>query len=218
MSMTKTIFAVAITAMLTAAPALRAQEHGDAGHADTPHAEAAHADSHEGGHAEHKAELLHWDIGEALWSISVFLILLVILRVAAWKPILAGLNHREKFISDSLATAKHEREAAERMMVEYKAKVEKAHQEATAIVEEGRRDADETRKRIHAEAKTEAEAIVARAKKDIELARDAAVKSLHDQSIALATTAAGKLIRRELTPSDQQALLNESLAELGKMN
>ncbi|MBX3394849.1 MAG: F0F1 ATP synthase subunit B [Phycisphaerae bacterium] len=172
----------------------------------------------EAGHGEHKAELLHWDIGSALWSIAVFVILLVILRVAAWKPILAGLNQRENFIRDSLSQAKHEREAAERMMAEYKAKIEESHQEATAIVEEGRRDAEELRKRIQGEAKSEAEAIVARAKKDIELARDEAIKSMHDQSVMLATAVAGKLIKRELSAADHQALLNESLAELSKMN
>ncbi|MBK8270829.1 MAG: ATP synthase F0 subunit B [Planctomycetes bacterium] len=103
-------------------------------------------------------------------------------------------------------------------MADYKTKIEKAHQEATAIVEEGRRDAEEVRKRTHGDAKAEAEAIVARAKKDIELARDDAVKKLHDHSIQLATTVAGKLIRRELTATDHQSLLNESLSELSKMN
>ncbi len=170
------------------------------------------------GGGEHKAELLHWDFGAALWSIAVFVILLVILRVAAWKPILEGLTQREHFIRDSLAHAKKEREDAERMMVEYKARIEKAHQEATAIVEEGRRDGEETRKRIHGEAKAEAEAIVARAKRDIELARDDAVKRLHDESIQLAVMAAGKLIGREMSASDHQKLLNESLSELGRLN
>lgn len=172
----------------------------------------------EAGHGEHKTELLHWDVGSALWSIAVFVILLVILRVAAWKPILSGLNQRENFIRDSLAQAKHEREAAEKMMADYKARIEKSHQEATSIVEEGRRDAEELRKRIQGEARSEAEAIIVRAKKDIELARDEAIKSLHDQSVMLATTVAGKLIKRELSAADHQALLNESLAELSKMN
>lgn len=171
-----------------------------------------------GGHGEHKAELLHWDVGAALWSIAVFVILLLILRVAAWKPILNALNNREKFITDSLAEAKHEREEAQKLLAQYSAKIDKAKLDASAIVEEGRRDAEETRRRILADAQHEAEAVMARAKKDIELARDDALKRLHDQSILLATAVAGKLIRRELTTQDHQGLLDESLAELQRMN
>jgi len=180
-----------------------------------------HAQSADAGHdaqGGHKAELLHWDIGAALWSIAVFVILLLILRFAAWKPILAGLTQREQFITNSIAQARNEREAAAKLLADYQAKLQSAHQEAGAIMDEGRRDAEETRKRMAGEAKAEADAIVARAKKDIELARDEAVKTLHDQTIQLATTVAGKLIRRELTPGDQQALLNESLSELSRMN
>ncbi|MBK8270830.1 MAG: hypothetical protein IPK83_21990 [Planctomycetes bacterium] len=76
-----------------------------------PGGDAAHAAE---GHGDHKAELLHWDASAALWSMAVFVILLVILRVAAWKPILPGLKQRENFIRDSLAKAQHESEAAER--------------------------------------------------------------------------------------------------------
>ncbi len=165
-----------------------------------------------------ESNIFKGDLGNAIWTLLIFFLVLVVLGKFAWGPILKGLQTREQFITDSLSKAKHEREAAEKMMADYKAKIDKAHQEATAIVEEGRRDAEETRKRIHGEAKAEAEAIVTRARKDIELARDDAVKQIHDQSILLATTVAGKLIRRELTSSDQQALLSESLAEIGKMN
>ncbi|MCG8406488.1 MAG: F0F1 ATP synthase subunit B [Phycisphaerales bacterium] len=171
-----------------------------------------------GAHGADKPTLLHWDFGAALWSIIVFVILLIILRIAAWKPILKGLNEREAFTRDSLAQAKKDREEAEARMKEYTLKLDQAREEATAIVEEGRRDAEEVRKRVHAEARSEADAMVARAKKEIEIARDDAVKRLHDQTIMLATSVAGKMIRREINTADHQALLDESLSELERLN
>ncbi len=165
-------------------------------------------------HDGHKVELLHWDVGAALWSIGVFVILLIILRIAAWKPILSGLNNREEYIRKTLADARHEREESQKLLAQYTTRIEQAKHDATAIVEEGRRDAEETRRRILADAQHEAEATIARAKKDIELARDDAMKRLHDQSIMLATAVAQKLIHRELSVQDHRALLDESLEQL----
>lgn len=185
-------------------------------HGDTAHAAPAKGDAHEGGEHGPKPALLDWDIGSAVWSIIVFVILLTILRATAWKPILGALHQREEFVRKSLTDAKHEREEAERLLADYTAKVHKAREEATAIVEEGRRDAEEVRKRIHGEAKGEADAIVAAAKKDIQMARDDAVKKLHDETIMLATTLASKIVRKDLSQGDHRRLLDESLAELSK--
>lgn len=164
-----------------------------------------------------KPSLMHWDFGAALWSIAVFVVLLTVLRKFAWKPILQGLNQREDFIRESLAAAKKEREESERLLKDYTEKIHHAREEATAIVEEGRRDAEEVRKRIHSEARSEADAMITRAKREIEIARDDAVKQLHDQSVLLATEIAGRMIRRQLEPKDHQKLLDESLKELERI-
>lgn len=197
---------------LASAPVLA--EEAAPGQADTHSAQGA-GDSH-GGHDE-KA-LLHWDFGAALWSIAVFVVLLIILRVAAWKPILKGLNDRENFIRNALEEAKREREKAQQQQAEFEAKLQKSQQEAAAVVEEGRRDAEEMRKRIVSEARHEAEAVADRAKREIELARNDALQKLHDQTVAISTMVAGKMIQRELNAADHEALINESIAELSKMN
>ncbi len=181
-------------------------------------ASSALASAEAGEAAGDKPSLMHWDFGAALWSIAVFVVLLTVLRKFAWKPILQGLSQREEFIRDSLASAKREREESERVLKEYTEKIHHAREEATAIVEEGRRDAEEVRKRIHGEAKKEADAMIARARREIEIARDDAVKQLHDQSVLLATEIAGRLIRRQLQPQDHQRLLDESLEELEGMS
>ncbi len=171
--------------------------------------------------AEHgaadKPALLDWDLGSAFWSIIVFVVLLTVLRFAAWKPILEALQKREAFIRDSLEAAKRDRDESERILKEYSSKIEMAREEATAIVDEGRRDGEEVRKRIHAQAKSEADAMVERAKNEIGLARDAAVKELYDRTVVLATSVAGKIVRKELTPADHRSLVEESLAEMERM-
>jgi len=169
-----------------------------------------------GGEAHAQPSLFAGDIGNFIWTLVIFLILLIVLGKFAWKPILKALQDREKFITDSLATAKKERDDAARMLAEYQAKIDHAREEATAIVEEGKRDAEAVRKRIHGEARGEADAMIARAKREIEIARDDALKALYDQSVMLATTMAGKIVRKQLNAGDHRQLIDESLAEMGR--
>lgn len=192
-----------------------APAHGDAPAAAAGHDGAGHGDE---AHGADKPSLLQWDFGSAFWSVIVFVILLVILRATAWKPILTGLQQRESFISESLTKARQEREASEKLLADYTRKLDEARREASAIVDEGRRDAEEVRKRVQGEAKAEADAIVARARRDIQMATDDALKKLQDQSVMLAANMASKIVRKELSAGDHQRLLQESLAELGQVN
>lgn len=171
-----------------------------------------------GSHEEGSISLFSGDLGNAVWTLLIFGLVLLVLSKFAWKPILDGLQKREVFIRDSLSDAKREREEAEKVLADYTEKVQRAGEEATAIVDEGRRDAEEVRKKMHAEAKVEADAIIARAKKEIELARDDAVKQLHDQTILLATDVAGRMIRKELKPGDHKDLLDQALRDMGELN
>ena len=53
---------------------------------------------------------------------------------------------------------------------------------------------------------------------DIEAARKAALNEIYAESVALATTMAGKILQREVTAADRDRLIEESLAELGAHN
>lgn len=158
------------------------------------------------------------DLGNAIWTVVIFLGLVFVLGKFAWTPILNGLQQREDFIRDSLAKAKADRDAAETRLAEYEGILEKARAEATAIVEEGRRDAEELKTRIEADARAEREAELARAKREIGIAQQTAVKELYQVSGRLATDIAGRIVGRELTPADHQRLIDASIDEIGRLD
>ena len=205
---------VLVLAMAVRAAPVSAQHDG--GRAPVAPDAATHESSgHEGEHGE-KPALLEWDFGSAIWSIIVFVIVLVILRMTAWKPILTALQKREQFITGSLAEARHDRDEAKRMMAEHARKMEQAQGEASAIIEEGRRDAEVLRRKLHEETNKEVQEMLARAQRDIKTAQEAAIAEIYGRTLDLATTVAGKIVRKQLTPTDHRALLDESIAELGK--
>ena len=176
----------------------------------------SHDDSAQGGHAagEAKPPLLSFDPGVALWSIIVFVLLLLLLRAVAWKPILQALQQREEFIRDSLDRAKQDREEAERKLKECAARVEKGRGEAEAIIEQARRDAEIARLRIREEAQNDADAMLERAKSEIDLARTSAIREVYQVGAQLATEAAAKILGREVDPAEHERLIAESIEEL----
>ncbi len=154
------------------------------------------------------------DIGNALWTLVIFVLVIFVLGKWAWRPILNALQKREQFILDSLAQAKKDRDDAAKQLKEYSEKLHQARTEATAIVDEGRRDADVLRHKIEEQAKSEAQAMLDRAKREIGIAKDTAVKELYTLSARLATDMASRIIRRELDGKEHERLLSESIDEL----
>lgn len=167
--------------------------------------------------AGEKPSLFAGDVGSAIWTLAIFLALLFVLGKFAWNPILNALQQREDFIRDALAKAKDDRDAAEAKLAEYEGILAKARAEATALVEEGRRDAEVLRARIEREARAERDAELARAKREIGIAKQTAVKELYDVSGRLATDIAGRIIGRELAPEDHRQLIEASIAEIGQL-
>ena len=179
---------VVLTTLMIAAPALAAEAE------------------HEGG-----ADIFSGDVGNAVWTLVIFGLVVFVLGKFAWGPILNTLQTRESFIREALEKAKHDREAAEERLKEYEAKLAASRAEATAIVEEGRRDAEVVKRRIEATAKEEADKMIERAKREIHIATDTATKELYTLSAKLATQLAARVIGRELTPQDHQRLISEAI-------
>lgn len=197
--------ASALTALALALPAL-AEE-----------AEAVHGADPGAGHEAGTPNIFAGDVGNLIWTLVVFLLVFAVLKRFAWKPFSAFLEEREAFIREALAKAKNEHELAARRHAEYSEKITGARAEATAIVEEGRRDAEVLRERIEREAKAEAEAMLERAKREIGIAKETAIKELYQTSSRLAVEVAGRIVGRELRPADHHRLIEESIAEIGKV-
>jgi F-type H+-transporting ATPase subunit b len=165
-------------------------------------------------HGEESPSLFAGDLGNAVWTLVIFTLVVLILGKFAWGPILKGLQARETFILESLEKARHANAEAEKRRLEFEEKMAQARTEATAITDEGRRDAEVLKNKILAEARQEAEQERERTKREIRIATDTATKELYTLSARLATDMAGRIIRKELTPQDHERLIADSIQEL----
>lgn len=152
------------------------------------------------------------------WTTIIFLLLLILLRKFAWKPILGAVRSRETSINDALEAA----EKAKLEMQNLHADNEKLLQEARAEREAMMKEARELKAKMIADAKDnakeEADKMVAQAQAAIESEKKAAIAELKQQVATLSLEIAEKVVKHELADSDKQMkLVNEMLGE-AKLN
>ncbi|AFL80671.1 ATP synthase F0 subcomplex B subunit [Aequorivita sublithincola DSM 14238] len=159
-----------------------------------------------------------FSFGLFFWQIVIFVLLLILLRKFAWKPILNAVNEREQGIKTALDSA----EKAKLEMQNLQADNEKLLQEARAERESMMKEAREIKTKMIADAKEEAKAegdkMVANAQAAIESEKKSAIAELKQQVASLSLEIAEKVVKHELSDSDKQMkLVNEMLGD-AKLN
>ena len=154
---------------------------------------------------------LQFRIDTLIFSLLIFVILVVLLAKYAWLPILNGLERREDSIARDINDARTANEKAQSTLAQYENKLQAARDEASALVAEAKKDAEVAREKILAKANEEAQRQRDRALAEIEAAKDQAVRELAERSVDSAVSLAGSLVGKELNDQDHQRLIEQSL-------
>lgn len=158
--------------------------------------------------------VLEPNLVNSIVTVVVFGALLAILYFAAWGPIMKGLQAREEAQFQALADAKKAKDEVAAVRAELEAEKKKAAEEARAILEEARRDAEALKVAEREVGQRDAQAERERAKRDTATERDAALKDVQTQAVELAVLIASKALRQKVSIAAQEALVNEAIAEL----
>tara|TARA_B110000495_G_C22974250_1_gene572083 strand:+ start:571 stop:1065 length:495 start_codon:yes stop_codon:yes gene_type:complete len=163
-------------------------------------------------------ELLIPDFGLVIWTAVAFLLLLVLLKAFAWKPIVTALKDREHTISDSLAQAERALKEVAEMTANNEAILRQAREERVSILKE----ANDVKDKIVAEAKSEAKTAAAKeleaAKVEIEAQKNAVMEELKNASAKLAVEIAEKVLVSELSDKSAQENLVSDLISKASLN
>lgn len=154
----------------------------------------------------------------AIWTGVVFVLLFLVLRTFAWPQITAALTERENRIANSIAEADARLADAKRIMAEHEAKLAATAGEVRAMLEEARRDADQTRRQIEADGHKAAKDELDRAVREIGRARDAAIQELAISSANVAVDLARDVVREQISSDRQQQIVRDALGKLGTAN
>jgi F-type H+-transporting ATPase subunit b len=165
-------------------------------------------------YAAEEAGPLDVNVGLMIWTILIFVLVLLALRKWAWPNILGAVEAREAHIRELLEGAERDRAEAAAMVAENRRLVE----ETRGRVQSAMADAGTQRERMLAEAQADAqrarEEMLERARRDIAAEREATLDALRRESVDVAIRAAEKLVRRTLDGEDNRRLVREYLGQL----
>jgi len=151
-----------------------------------------------------------------LAQIINFLILVIILRAVAYKPVARLLQQRTDKIRGEMEKAAADRKAAEQTLADYKSQLADAHKKAQDIVEKANLTARQEHDAAVAETRREIERMKLSAQAEIENERNRAFAEMKSQIVSLSLAAANKVVSKNVDTKENDKLVNDFIAGLNK--
>ncbi len=140
-----------------------------------------------------------------------FILIILILRALAYKPVLQMLEKRKNQIQESLSYAEKVKADAAAQQKQYEQQLEQTRREAQQAAQSASQVAEKERERILAQAHEEARQIVEQARGQLDYERKQMMAELREQVVNLSMLAAQRVIGQSLDETRSRQLVNEFL-------
>ena len=158
------------------------------------------------------------DIGTIFWMVLMFVIVLIILKKFAWKPILNALRNREESIEESLRTADRVKIEREKLQADNEKIMAEARKERDKMLKETKKTSEMILNEAKTKVSEESKKIIQSARVQIENEKDAAIDDIRIQVAELSVDIAEKILQEKLKDDKAQQELMEKLLKDVKMN
>ncbi|MCK4853869.1 MAG: F0F1 ATP synthase subunit B [Bacteroidales bacterium] len=158
------------------------------------------------------------DIGTIFWMVLMFIILLIILKKFAWKPILNALRYRENSIEEALRSADKVKIEMEKLQADNEKIMAEARKERDRMIKETKKTSEKFLNEAKNKASVESKKIIQSARVQIENEKDAAIDDIRIQVAELSVEIAEKILQETLKDDAAQKELMEKLLKDVKMN
>ena len=150
-----------------------------------------------------------------LWTVVNILVLFLLLRKFLYKPVMNIIAQRQKQVDDALNAAETSKKEAAAAMNAAQEKLRGVDNEAAARRTAYEQQAETEKQQLLADARKQADAIVAEGKAAAEAERQNKLRQADAQTTALARAMCEKLLSRNLTEQDDARLLDDLLEKAG---
>jgi F-type H+-transporting ATPase subunit b len=154
--------------------------------------------------------------GVIIWTVVIFVILLALLWRLGYPSLLRMVEERERRIQKQLEDAERANAEAQRLLEEHKKQIAAARNEAQDILAKAKSVSQKERETLLAKAREEYDALLNRARKDIEAEKEKAIQALRREAVDLSIAAASRVIEANLDTDANRKLVTEFLESLGK--
>ena len=148
-------------------------------------------------------------VKDLIINIINIVILFVIVRGLAYKPVKKFLDARKERIANELSEASSARQTAEEELLKYKELTEKSKAEGTEIINEAERTAKENAAEIIDMAKKNAAEITEKARETAKKERETQIIAMRGDIAELAFDISKQVLSREVTDEDNMRIAAE---------
>ena len=153
-------------------------------------------------------------IGLMIWTLLVFGISLYVLSKIAFPRIAEALDKRQKAIEESIDYAERTRKEADELLAEYRERLAEARTQADEIVSRARKTGESTEAKAVAEGKRKKDELMEQSQREIQQETARAIQTIRAEVADLTVLATEKVTRKTLDDSDQKRLVEDALKEL----
>lgn len=158
--------------------------------------------------------MFEFEPGLILWTSVSFALLVYLLYSYALPKIIEVLKQREGEIAASLAAAERTKQEAAQILAEQQKTLAAAREQSKRILSAAGAEGKKLQKDLLEQAERNAAVLLEKARVEIRQQQAKIISEVKKETAELITLAAGKLIRRNLTPEDHHRLVDEALKEL----
>ena len=151
-------------------------------------------------------------------ALIAFLVIWVVLAKLIWPSVLKTLDARQQTIQDNIDESEKAKVDAQKALKRSEATIAEARAQADSIIAEAKKSAEASSKRIIAEARDEAKDITARTRAALEAERAATMDELTNQVADLSVDLASKIIGESLDEGTQRRVIERYLAKAGDID
>jgi F-type H+-transporting ATPase subunit b len=149
-------------------------------------------------------------------AVSFFLFFGLLYRYGVHRMVLAALDARAERIRAELDEAKRLREEAQTLLASYERKQKDVEAQAEAIVARAREDAEMAAKQAQLDLTAAVDRRMRAAADQLAAAEAAAMRAVKDEAVRVAVEAAAALIARSVTPQQSRERIDAAIAEIGR--
>lgn len=179
-----------------------------------PGGDNLHGSTQEYGGSPAPNPLVQLDPGLFFWTILTFVFLSFVLSKFAWKPLLSALKEREDQINKSLDNAEKARLELEKINSESEEIISKARIEAQEIHSEAKMTAEKVKSELLEKANLDIKKLKDSSEQQIRVEKEKAISEIRKEVVGLSLIIAEKLIKKNLSKSDNETLIEETLNNL----
>jgi len=145
-----------------------------------------------------------------------FIVLVVFLNKLLFKPLIKYVDSRRDDIQGIFTKIDDDKKQIAKLSDEYQAKLSQIEKEAYQKIQSAVKEGLTAKTEIISEAHLQADNVLRKAKDEIEIEKEKAIKEMRQEIISLAISASEKIISKEIDEKSNSKMVTEFLEEIDK--